>query len=85
MHISKFRLVVAGSLMAIGFSVLGAGTAYAVQTHMLNARDDLQQAQTELQQAIPDKGGHRVNAINLVQQAIDQVNLGIQAGAQDGG
>ena len=78
MHVSKFRLVIGGIATAIVFSFLGAGTAYAVQTHMLNARDALQQAQSELQLADADKGGHRVNAINLVQQAIDQVNLGIQ-------
>jgi hypothetical protein len=78
MHVSKFRLVIGGITTAIVFSFLGAGTAYAVQTHMLNARDALQQAQSELQLADADKGGHRVNAINLVQQAIDQVNLGIQ-------
>ncbi|HEX9178380.1 hypothetical protein [Mycobacterium sp.] len=40
----------------------------------------MQQAQSELQ-AIPDKAGHRVAAISLVEQAIDQVNQGIQAGA----
>jgi ABC-type transporter Mla subunit MlaD len=49
---------------------------------MFNARDDLQNALNELQQAIPDKGGHRVQAIDLVNQAIDQVNQGIQFGAQ---
>jgi hypothetical protein len=81
-HVSKFRLVVAGLLTAVSFSLLGAGTAYAVQTHMFNARDDLQNALNELQQAIPDKGGHRVQAIDLVNQAIDQVNQGIQFGAQ---
>ena len=82
MHISKFRLAVGGALMAVSFSVIGAGTAYAVQTHMFNARDDLNSALNELQVAIPDKGGHRVTAINLVNQAIDQVNQGIQFGAQ---
>ena len=82
MHVSKIRLAVAGSLVAVSFSLLGAGTAYAVQTHMLNARDDLNNALNELQLAVPDKGGHRVNAINLVQQASDQVNQGIQFGAQ---
>ena len=81
MHVSKIRLAVAGSLVAVSFSLLGAGTAYAVQTHMLNARDDLNNALNELQLAVPDKGGHRVNAINLVQQVIDQVNQGIQFGA----
>jgi hypothetical protein len=82
MRVSKFRLIVAGVLTAVSFTLLGAGTAYAVQTHMLTARDDLQNALSELQQAIPDKGGHRVDAINLVNQAIDQVNQGIQVGAQ---
>ena len=48
MHVSKFRLIVAGVLTAVSFSLLGAGTAYAVQTHMFNARDDLQNALNEL-------------------------------------
>jgi hypothetical protein len=82
MQISKPQLVVAGVAMAVSFSFLGAGTAYAVQTHMFNARDDLNNALNELQVAIPDKGGHRVNAINLVNQAIGEVNAGIQFGAQ---
>jgi hypothetical protein len=82
MYINKIQLLVAVVVTALSFSVLGAGTAYAFQTHMFNARDALQNAQNELQLALPDKGGHRVNAINLVQQAIDQVNLGIQFGAQ---
>jgi hypothetical protein len=78
MHISKFRLIVAGLMTAISFSILGAGAAYAAQVHMVDARNDLQQGLTELQQADPDKGGHRDQAINLVQQAIYQVNQGIQ-------
>jgi hypothetical protein len=82
MYISKFKLIVAVGVTAIGFSVLGAGLADAAQTHMLNARDDLWQARNQLQLAIPDKDGHRVDAINLISQAIDQVNLGIQAGAE---
>ena len=82
MQISKVQLVIAGAVTAVGFSLLGAGTAYAYQGHMFSARDDLQSSLNELQQAIPDKGGHRVDAIDLVQQAIDQVNLGIQYGAQ---
>jgi hypothetical protein len=45
---------------------------------MFNARNDLQQAANELQQAEPDKGGHRDAAKNLTRQAIDQVNFGIQ-------
>jgi hypothetical protein len=82
MYVSKFKLVVAGLLAAISFFGVGAGTAWAVQTHMLNALGDLQNALSELQAAIPDKGGHRVNAINLVNQAISETNAGIAVGAQ---
>jgi hypothetical protein len=82
MQISKPQLVAAGVAMALSFSFLGAGTAYAVQTHMFNARDDLNNALNELNAALPDKGGHRVTAINLVNQAIGEVNAGIQVGAQ---
>ena len=81
MYISKVRLITAGVVTAVTFGVLGAGTAYAEHTHMDNALGEPQQAQSELQQAIPDKAGHRVAAISLVEQAIDQVNQGIQAGA----
>ena len=48
---------------------------------MLSARNDLQRAANELQAAEHDKGRHREAALNLVQQAIDQVNQGIQVGA----
>jgi hypothetical protein len=82
MQISKVRLAIASVLTATTFSVLGAGTAYAYQEHMFNARNDLQQGLGELQQAEHDKGGHREQAVVLVQQAIDQVNQGIQWGQE---
>jgi len=73
MNVSKTWLAIGTSLMALTFGMLGAGTAYAFQEHMFNARNDLQQAEH-------DKGGHRENAVGLVQQAINQVNQGIVAG-----
>jgi hypothetical protein len=76
-QISKFRLAVAGVITATSFTLAGAGVAYAFQPHMINARDHLNQSLVELQTAEPDKGGHRDQAINLVHQAIDQVNQGI--------
>ncbi|CAM5735252.1 hypothetical protein MAUB1S_04407 [Mycolicibacterium aubagnense] len=82
MRISKLRPVLVAALAAISFTLLGAGVAEAAQIHMLNARDALQHAREELQEAVPDKDGHRVDAIHLVDQAIEQVNLGIGAGAQ---
>ncbi|MGF6886503.1 hypothetical protein ABIA39_004723 [Nocardia sp. GAS34] len=82
MRISKLRLAIATVVGAVAFTGIGAGTAFAFQGHMVGARGDLQAAQTELQQATPDKAGHRVAAIGMVQQAINEVNAGIQAGAQ---
>jgi hypothetical protein len=80
MYVSKLKLWIVGIITAIAFTGLGAGVAAADQWRMFDARDALQNANNFLQAAEPDKGGHRVAAINLVQQAIDQVNLGIQAG-----
>ena len=71
-------LVLSGAIFG---SVL-TGTALAYQTHMWNALNSEQTALRQLQMAVPDKGGHRVNAINLLNQAITQTHLGITAGAR---
>ncbi len=47
------------------------------QPNMQAARSHLQNAKAALQRATPDKGGHRVNAIRLVNSAIAEVNAGI--------
>ncbi len=78
MILSKLRLTALAVLFALFFGALGAGTALAVQTHMLNAKHDLETALGELNAASNNKGGYRVNAIRLVNEAIQQVNLGIQ-------
>ena len=75
----RFALVVAGALPG-GMAV--AGTAFAVQTHMVNARADLNSAYYQRSIALADKAGHRVKAINLVQEAGAEVNAGIEAGAR---
>ena len=51
------------------------------QIHMRAALGFLQDARTSLDHATPDKGGHRAKAIQLVKQAIDEVNAGIAAGS----
>jgi len=75
-----------------GLALLGAGAvtatavtsltteAEAAQIHMDIALGTLKTALHQLQDAIPDKGGHRVKAIALVKDAIAQVELGIRAG-----
>jgi hypothetical protein len=62
-------------LMLLG-SVVTA-TAVPDQPFMRAARGDLNTARSELQKATPDKGGHRVKAIGLVNSAIAEVNAGI--------
>lgn len=49
------------------------------QPHMQAALDALRSAQSNLDKATPDKGGHRAKAIDLVKSAIDEVKLGIEA------
>jgi hypothetical protein len=61
-----------------------AGNSFAVapdQPHMQAALDNLKNARNNLGQATADKGGHRANALQLIDRAIDQVNLGIAAGS----
>jgi len=51
--------------------------ALADQPYMRAARTDLQQARAQLQAALANKGGHRVKAIEHVNQAIIYVNQGM--------
>ena len=62
-------------LLVAGFV---AGHAHAAQTHMHAALNHLRNARSELQAASADKGGHRERAIQLVNDAIAQVEEGIR-------
>lgn len=53
----------------------------APQPHMEAALKALQNASGQLEQAADDKAGHRKKAIQLVSEAINQVQNGIKAGA----
>jgi len=64
-----------GVLLLAGFV---AGRARADQPHMMAARDHLRLARAELQAADADKGGHRVKAIERVNEAIAEVDRGIE-------
>lgn len=48
------------------------------QPNMEQALGNLHAARINLEVASPDKGGHRARALELVNQAITQVRLGIQ-------
>jgi hypothetical protein len=50
------------------------------QPHMQRALELLRDAKANLEAATSDKGGHRVKAIGYVNNAIDEVRKGIDAG-----
>ncbi|MFL6335199.1 MAG: hypothetical protein ACJ754_17950 [Pyrinomonadaceae bacterium] len=54
------------------------GTPLPEQPHMQAALDKLQSARSNLEAATDDKGGHRVKALDHVNQAIDEVKAGIE-------
>lgn len=77
---SRRRLALAAAAAAIAGASFIAGT-YAQQPHMQNALAALQNARAELQVAEHNKGGHRVNALRLVNSAIGEVQAGIAVGS----
>lgn len=48
------------------------------QPHMRAALTSLRAARAHLEKAVPDKGGHRVKAIALVDDAIKETEVGIE-------
>jgi hypothetical protein len=56
----------------------GHGGNYEPQPEMTAAIQHLREAQRNLQLATHDKGGHRENAIRLIDQALGEVEAGIQ-------
>jgi hypothetical protein len=81
-NVWKVAAVVSSSalavLLACGGGEVVVHSANAGQPHMEAAREHLQQARAALDRAEPNKGGHRERAIELVDQAIAQVNEGIE-------
>jgi hypothetical protein len=73
------RSIIRGSflvlVLALGFI---GGQLSAAQPKMQAALTNLRQARSNLQAATADKGGHRERAIELVNQAIDQVEEGMR-------
>jgi hypothetical protein len=59
---------------------VGCAPAYG-QPNMQSALDSLVAARTSLERAAHNKGGHRVRALALTNQAISEVEMGIQVGA----
>jgi hypothetical protein len=73
-------LAAVGAIALLGMGY-GVGIAQGYQPHMQSALAALQTAQQQLQIAEENKGGHRANALRLVNQAITEVQAGIAVGA----
>ena len=77
---ARHRLFVVAAVAALAGAAGAVGVTYAAQPHMVNALRALEGARNELQVAEHNKGGHRVNALRLVNEAIGKVQAGIAAG-----
>jgi hypothetical protein len=77
--VGRRRLAGIAAVTAIAAASFVGGLAIAAQPHMDNALVALQTARSEQQVAEANKGGHRVNAMRLVDQAIAEVRAGIAA------
>ena len=89
----KAKLVTAFSTLGllIGLSVYSLGNPPQnrqmgrEEPHMSAALGHLQEAKSELERATPNKGGHRERAMQLVDQAMEQVRAGEAYYQQHGG
>jgi hypothetical protein len=71
------------SLLAILIVVVGYATGCATggQPHMQAALDHLRSARAELEASGTNKGGHRERALEMVDNAISEVQAGIDFAA----
>jgi hypothetical protein len=74
MRRSLLRVLVLVTVLALGFI---AGQLSAAQPQMQAALRHLRSAKADLNRATADKGGHRARAIDLVNEAIVEVERGI--------
>jgi hypothetical protein len=71
-------MALAGVTAILALFLVGNSPAAAEQRHMEDALSALKKAKSELEQASHDKGGHRENAIQRINEAISEVQQGIR-------
>ncbi len=81
----NMAVVAVGGAIAAGVVGASATPAAAYQGNMERALSSLFNALASLREASSNKGGHRVNAMNLIQQAITEVQSGIEFADEHGG
>lgn len=78
MNVWKLTTFVFAGLFAATVAIHAVPTADAEpQPHMKTALAHLRKAAVQLDKASADKGGHRVKALALTKEAIEQVEQGI--------
>jgi hypothetical protein len=78
MNIAALRRKLAAGILTLAFAAALVPTVRAEnQPHMKAALEALRRAKQELQQAERDKGGHREKALQATDNAIRQVQAGI--------
>ena len=78
MKINPWKLSTLALTGALALSLAVPAATSAPQPMMKKALASLQSARKQLDAATADKGGHRVKAMALVDQAIDEVKAGIE-------
>jgi hypothetical protein len=75
----KVAIVVAAFALGVlaPSAIRARGTMPPQQEHMQAALEALKSARTHLGEAVADKGGHRVKAMEHVKLAIEEVEAGI--------
>lgn len=68
------KVIMGGSLFLLGVMT---SQVMADQPHMQNAKENLRMAREELRMAESNKGGHKERAVELIDEAMDQVQQGI--------
>ncbi|MBA2734091.1 MAG: hypothetical protein H0U54_14585, partial [Acidobacteria bacterium] len=75
MKIKKLAAVTLTAIITVSLTAISASALD--QPNMTAARNDLNKAENSLRKATADKGGHRNRALNLISQAIAEINRGI--------
>ena len=75
----------ATGVAAIGLLGASAKSADADQGNMERALSSLQQALGSLRESTANKGGHRARAMDLVRQAIEETQAGVEFADEHGG
>ncbi|MBX3581352.1 MAG: hypothetical protein KF810_05620 [Rhizobiaceae bacterium] len=78
------RIAAAGAAAASAVA-MSTTTADAYQGNMERALSSLYDSLASLREASSNKGGHRIKAMDLIQQAIAEVNAGIEFADDHGG